>query len=189
MYHQNLWKAPFQWRDTFCQCSFRCEPQLGPWSLVQGCTWTLGKKDNSAILGKLFMKKVLTWPRWSWAPPSCWGWWWAASGKPSHSDRPSWLLQWWCCMSENVLNTGDSTRRKKMLQHRRIHFMELNKAERRGWLLPSWWVEPLAVPLLEGDESGAVGGTNTGPTVLHLKTKIGVVIQNYPSKWKRLETS
>ena len=25
-------------------------------------------------------------------------------------------------------------------------------------------------PLLEGDEPGAVGGSNTGPTVLHLKT-------------------
>ena len=25
------------------------------------------------------------------------------------------------------------------------------------------------LPLLEGDETGAVGGSNTGPTVLHLK--------------------
>ena len=33
-------KSPFQWRDTFCQCSFQRGPQLGPWSLAQGCTWT-----------------------------------------------------------------------------------------------------------------------------------------------------
>merc|ERR1719288_465261 len=65
-------------------------------------------------------------------------------------------------MSANIFkNNRDSTRHKKMLRHRRENtFVKLNKAERRGWLLGPH-------RLLEGDESGAVGGSDTGPTVLH----------------------
>merc|ERR1719188_1627348 len=60
-----------------------------------------------------------------------------------------------------IQNNRDSTRHKKMLRHRRENtFVKLNKAERRGWLLGPH-------RLLEGDESGAVGGSDTGPTVLH----------------------
>merc|ERR1719330_1599276 len=66
-------------------------------------------------------------------------------------------------MSINIFNTSGSTRRKKMPQHRRsIHFIWSSIKQREGVVFFH-----LGVPLLEGDESGAVGGTNTRPTVLH----------------------
>ena len=60
--------SPCQWRGTSCQCNSRFWPHWGSWSRGRGCrrTWTQ-------------MASVL---------PSCWGRWWAASGRPFRSDRP-----------------------------------------------------------------------------------------------------
>merc|ERR1719222_560552 len=68
-------------------------------------------------------------------------------------------------MSANIFqDIRGSTRHKKMLRHRREYTFELNKAERQ---LASSILRRASGPLLEGDESRAVRGSDTGPTMLH----------------------
>merc|ERR1719300_394395 len=57
-------------------------------------------------------------------------------------------------------------------------FLAPNKAEKGGWLLEE---SGSGVPLLEGDESGAVGGSNTGPTVLNRLVGDGELAQVVPN--------
>merc|ERR1740129_1053674 len=66
-------------------------------------------------------------------------------------------------MSKNVFKTRwQHSTQENAATHSRIHFLWSSIKQREGV-----GFFHLGVPLLEGDESGAVGGTNTGPTVLH----------------------
>merc|ERR1719234_509683 len=66
-------------------------------------------------------------------------------------------------MSENVLYTDETAfdaRKYCNTQENTLFKSSIKQREGVGFF-------HLDDPLLEGDESGAVGGTNTGPTVLH----------------------
>merc|ERR1719222_840217 len=72
----------------------------------------------------------------------------------------------WCCMSANIFKTSVAAldTRKCCDTGERIHIGAQYSREKG---LASSMLRRASGPLLEGDESGAVRGSDTGPTMLH----------------------